>query len=258
MSYPIENSSAQQTHASNSNISYFTNRSGFRLTCNISIKKPDDKKIWIITQMWPPEVFIICEFLHENLTANTFKFNFTGEGDSQGEFTFAGYIRAANDLDDAVHFLVERGFDVEGIIGISMCANSPIIYSALYGQVKNIVTLSARYRMTVLPDFLQEVYEVVRQNREIVHNAFGKQLRLTWEMIEETINVDMKYYCERVQGDIYIIHGDNDEICPYADSLEYVNALKGKCRGHFTLGCDHVYFGVFDEVAEIIEQIMSK
>ncbi|CAG9328988.1 unnamed protein product [Blepharisma stoltei] len=105
---------------------------------------------------------------------------------------------------------------------------------------------------------MQKFYEATRQNKEIMHTAFGRQLRLTWEMIEETVNLDMKYYCERVQGDIYIIHGDIDEICLYAGSLEYVRFLKGKCRGHFTLSCDHLYFGVFDEVAGIIENIMSK
>mmetsp|Transcript_26798 Transcript_26798/g.26435 ORF Transcript_26798/g.26435 Transcript_26798/m.26435 type:complete len:180 (+) Transcript_26798:47-586(+) len=164
---------------SSSNINYFTNRNGLQLAYNISIKKPDDKRIWIINQMWPPGVFILCGFLYDHLNVNTFKFEYSGNGNSQGEFTFAGYISDAHDINDAVNFLTGRGYEVEGIIGMSMCAIGVIIYSALYGQVKRIVSLSARFHMNILPIFLQEAFESARQNKEVFHTAFGGKLRLT-------------------------------------------------------------------------------
>ncbi|CAG9328992.1 unnamed protein product [Blepharisma stoltei] len=239
-------------------ISYFTNRSGLSLAYSILIKNPKLKKIWIICENWPSQLFIINQFLHENLSANTFKFDYTGCENSQGEHSFGGLTRDANDIDDAVNFLNSKGYEVEGIIGHSKAAQGVIIYSAIYGQVKNIIVLSARFHMNVLPFFLHETTEIARREKEIIHTGVGSRWKFTWDMVEETINTDMKFYCERAQGDFYIFHGNEDEMCPFADSLEYVKALNVKCKGYFTFNCDHLYIGVFDEIIEIIEDIISK
>ncbi|CAG9329004.1 unnamed protein product [Blepharisma stoltei] len=231
---------------------YFTNRNGLELACRFSIKNQDDKKISIVCQLSLTEIFILSEFLFENLNCNTFGFNFTGNGNSQGEHTYAGFERDAGDIDDAIKYLSSLGYKVEAIIGHSRNAINVIVYSALYGQVNKIIALAPRFHMNPLPKFLQDDLEIIHQNKEIVHSAFGRGWKCTWDMIQELINTDMPYYCKRAKGDIYILHGDADEINPYWDSLEYVSELKEKCKGHFTLNCDHFFIGVFDEVIEIV------
>ncbi|CAG9328985.1 unnamed protein product [Blepharisma stoltei] len=256
MSSFSEENSSPQPQIQSSEISYFTNRSGLQLAYSISIRNSSDKRILVICQMWPPEIFIMCGFLHENLGINTFKFEFTGFGNSQGERSIAAFARDADDIDDAVKFLASKGLKAEGLIGQTKCATSVIIYSALYGQIKNIFALSARFHMNILPYFLQDIYDFLRQNKELVHMCLESQSKFTWEMIEEIISTDMKFYCERAQGNIFIIHGDADEVCPYSESLEFVKELKEKCKGHFRISADHYFIGVFDEIVEIVEKIM--
>ncbi|CAG9313722.1 unnamed protein product [Blepharisma stoltei] len=235
---------------------YFTNRSGLQLTYSISIKYPNVQRIYIICPMWPTEIFFLSEFIYENLDANVFKFYLTGTGSSQGENTYAGNLRDADDIDDAVKFLIERGYSVEGIIGNAKFGTSAIIYSAIYGDVKTIISLSPKYDFSLLPPFIKDNYESIRINGEIIHTALGKEWKCTWNMIQEMMSLDMKYYCHKAKGSIYIIQGDQDQICPFADSIEFERELKEKCRGRFVLNCDEFFIGVFDEVVEIIEKII--
>mmetsp|Transcript_6715 Transcript_6715/g.6597 ORF Transcript_6715/g.6597 Transcript_6715/m.6597 type:complete len:114 (+) Transcript_6715:398-739(+) len=111
--------------------------------------------------------------------------------------------------------------------------------------------------MDVLPHYLQEKFELLQQNGEILHSVFGKEFKITQEMVTERINIDMKMYCERSQGDIYILHGEPDDIIPYSDSLAYVQELKEKCKGHYTLNCKHFFNEALEQVIQIIHQIIS-
>ncbi|CAG9328999.1 unnamed protein product [Blepharisma stoltei] len=236
---------------------YFTNRHGLQLAYYMSIKYPEVKKIYLICPMWPSELFFLSEFIFEHLDANTFKIDITGSGNSQGEHSYAGFIRDSADIDDAVKFLTSRDYKVEGIIGQYKPAISSIIYSALYGDVKTIISISPRYNMMDLPVFLQDVNELLMENSKAIHRGLGREWICSREEMDEFRNLDMKYYCERVKGDIYIIHGDADTFCSPSDAQEYLKELKEKCKGIYTLNSDQFFIGVFDEIVEIIEKIIS-
>jgi pimeloyl-ACP methyl ester carboxylesterase len=52
--------------------------------------------------------------LSAKLPYNTFRFDFTGNGLSQAEFSFGEYSRDVEDLRDAVTYLRSQGFTVKG------------------------------------------------------------------------------------------------------------------------------------------------
>ncbi|CAG9310759.1 unnamed protein product [Blepharisma stoltei] len=239
-------------------MSFFTNRNGLRLSYNFSIKNPQDNKIYIVCQWFLSDILFSYEFLCDLLEVNTFRFDLTGSGNSEGENTYAGYVRDAEDIDDAVKFVVSQGYEVEGIIGHSKASSGVIIYSALYGEVKNIIVLAPRFLACNIPDFIADSIEEVHKNGYILHTAFGKTWRITEEMIQEMMGLDLRFYCQRVQGNIYIIHGEADDKVPFSESIELVKELKEKCRGFFKLNCDHFFTGEIDEAVEIIHKIIDQ
>ncbi|CAG9328990.1 unnamed protein product [Blepharisma stoltei] len=231
----------------------FTNRNGLKLAYKFSIKNPEDKRIYIVCQFAFFDMdFLIYSFFSQNLEVNTFRFDFPGNGKSDGEFTFAGHVSQAGDIDDAVKFLVSRGYIVEGIIGHSKSATVSIIYSALYGEVNTIFAIAPNFLNGLLPAFMAQHDAIISSNGEIVRYAFG----CTREMAQEILKIDMKYYCQRARGNIYILHGYDDEIIAYSNSLEFVKELRGRCKGHFGLNCDHMLTGVLDDVVTIINKII--
>ncbi|CAG9329000.1 unnamed protein product [Blepharisma stoltei] len=237
---------------------YFINRSGLRLAFKISVKYPDDKNIYIVPSMKPSEVFLLPDFIREHINANVFMLDLTGNGQSQGEHGLAGYGRDADDIDDAVKFLVLRGYTVLGIIGCSRYGTSAIHYAALYGEVKTIIAVAPKYHLIDFPEFIQRNFESIRNGNEVVFMAFGREWKFNKEMMDELINTNMKDYCERAKGDIYIIYGELDEYIPVSDASDYARELKEKCKGCYALNCDHFFMGVFDEVMEIIEKLYLK
>ncbi|CAG9328993.1 unnamed protein product [Blepharisma stoltei] len=236
---------------------YFTNRNGLQLACNLSIKYPDDKKIYIVCALYPSEIFFFSDFVYQHLDANVCKLDLTGEGRSQGERVFYKYTKDADDLDDTVKFLTSKGYSVDGIIGASKYGTSVILYAGLYGEVKNIISVSPKFNMSEFPDFLSSNFETLKNNGEIVYNAFGEDWNFTWEMIREVQSIDMKKICERARGNIYVIYGLEDQFCPYLECLELAWELNDKCKGTYSFDCDHCLIGILDEVLEIIERVIS-
>ncbi|CAG9328987.1 unnamed protein product [Blepharisma stoltei] len=231
----------------------FTNRNGLKLAYKFSIKNPEDKRIYIVLQsVFFDMDFLIYSFFSQNLEVNTFRFDFPGNGKSDGEFTYAGHISEAGDIDDVVKFLVSRGYIVEGIIGHSKSASVSIIYSALYGEVKTIIAIAPVFFKGLIPDYMAQRDAIINSNGEVLRYAFG----CTRKMIQEILKIDMKYYCQRARNNIYILQGYDDENIEYSDSLEFVKELGGRCKGHFGLNCDHMLTGVLDDVVTIISQII--
>mmetsp|Transcript_29018 Transcript_29018/g.28699 ORF Transcript_29018/g.28699 Transcript_29018/m.28699 type:complete len:133 (+) Transcript_29018:14-412(+) len=121
---------------------YFINRNGLQLSYSLSIKNQNDRKICIICQWFFSDVFFNYEALIGLLEANIFSFYAQGCGNSEGEYSYAGFERDAQDIDDAVKFLISQGYEVQAIIGYGKGANDVIIYSALFGDVKKIIAIA--------------------------------------------------------------------------------------------------------------------
>ncbi|CAG9310757.1 unnamed protein product [Blepharisma stoltei] len=239
---------------------YFTNRSGLKLSYSLSIKNQNDRKINVICQWLLSDVLFNCDFLIEYLEVNTFKFFVTGCGNSEGEYLYGGFERDAGDIDDAVKFLVSQGYEVEAIIGYAKGGNDAIIYSALFGDVKKIIAIAPAVYMTTfnLPDFFRESIEEIQKSGEVRHIVLGKEYRFTSETLDEFMSLDMDYYCDKIKGDIYLIHGTDDDKVPYSDIVEYCKELGEKCKELFTLNnCDHFFTTEMDEVVEIIHKIIE-
>ncbi|CAG9310754.1 unnamed protein product [Blepharisma stoltei] len=238
---------------------HFTNRNGLRLSYSLSIKNQNDRKIYIICQWFFSDVLFSYDFLCEFIQVNTFRLCLKGCGNSEGEYSYGGFEQDAADIDDAVKFLDSEGYIVDGIIGFGKGANDAIIYSALYGGVKKIIALAPIIYATncCMPQFFQDSIDEIQKTGEVRHHYLGKEIRFTEEMLDELMNLDMDYYSDKIKGDIYLIHGDADEKVPLSDALEYASDLKEKCKGFFTLNCDHFFTTELDEVVEIIHKIIE-
>ena len=70
----------------------------------------------------------------------------SGEGESEGKFTFGGYLDEVKDLETVVAFLRNRNWRPWILIGHSRGSNVSILYTLKHPAVfRGVVTLSARY-----------------------------------------------------------------------------------------------------------------
>lgn len=76
------------------------------------------------------------------------RFDFAGNGESEGEFDFCAYDKEVEDIKASVEYLRSKGKRVVAVVGHSKGAIESILYAAKYdGDVDKIISISARYNM---------------------------------------------------------------------------------------------------------------
>ncbi len=78
---------------------------------------------------------------------STFRFDFQGNGESQGEFAYGNYWREVEDLRAVIEYWKTQGRRVETIIGHSKGGNCVVLYASKYHDVPNIVNISGRFSL---------------------------------------------------------------------------------------------------------------
>lgn len=76
---------------------------------------------------------------------SSYRFDFTGNGESEGEFAYGNYWREAEDLRSVVKYWRFRGWQVVSVIGHSKGGNAVLLYASKYKDVPNIVNISGRF-----------------------------------------------------------------------------------------------------------------
>ena len=237
---------------------YFTNSSGIKLGYKLTQKKESNEVVVFCHGKGGSMDSWFYPSVVDSLPTNTFQFDFTGNGTSEGEFTYSGYEQEAKDLNDAVNFLRTKNYHVKAVIGHSKAADVVIIYSAIFSEVPNIIALAPRFNMQTLPEVNSAFYEkVFAEGQAEMNTASGTKI-VTAEQIRERQSVNMQSYSERARGNIYLVHGTLDTIIPFEDSEKFAEVLGDKLKDFYRLECDHFFEGKLDDLKQILKDLLNQ
>ncbi|KAH1100787.1 hypothetical protein AAZX31_13G088100 [Glycine max] len=150
----------------------------------IITNKYGNKLVGILHESGTKEIVILCHGLRstkeddiiinlaaalENAGVNSFRFDFTGNGESEGSFEFGHYWREVDDLHDVVQHLHRENPKVIAIIGHSKGGSVVLLYASKHHDIKTVVNLSGRYDLKAgLEERLGKDYlERIRKDRFI-------------------------------------------------------------------------------------------
>jgi dipeptidyl aminopeptidase/acylaminoacyl peptidase len=156
----------------------------------------------------------LCE---ENLAV--LRFDFRGCGESGGKFEDTSLTGRMEDLESALDFVQEQGYESVGVMGSSLGGTVAVLVAAKDRRVKALVTWAAPCRLDEL--FRGEVIE---------------GLEKLWRDAEE---YDVVKAVKEIHCPILIVHGSLDEQVPLSHAkVLYENANKPK-ENHIIEGADH-------------------
>ncbi|KAF0983317.1 hypothetical protein FDP41_010382 [Naegleria fowleri] len=192
---------------------------------------------------------------------DTFRFDFSGNGESDGEFSYANYHKEVEDLHCVINYLKEKlNYSKISIIGHSKGGNVVLQYASKYPQELQhgvVVNISGRFDMSKTPMnrfseserhqlenegiFLWKVFTLepslcVRKKQEITtptNNEEGLTRRyyVTKEALQERESLNTKIEFNLLYPlKLYSIHGDNDDVIPFQDSQEFHEFLLEQMR----------------------------
>ncbi|XP_027919381.1 uncharacterized protein LOC114177960 isoform X1 [Vigna unguiculata] len=241
--------------------------------------KHGNKLVGILHESGTQEIVILCHglraskenFIMTNLAAaldnagiSSFRFDFTGNGESEGSFEFGSYWREAEDIRAVAQHFQETNRTVIAIVGHSKGANAALLYASKYHDTKTIVNLSGSPDLKIGLEFRfgKDFMERLRKEGFIelkAESAGGIDHRVTEESLKDRLNIIMLEECLRIDKEcrVFTVHGGRDTLIPVVAALEFGKVLPNH-KLHIIEGADHVYTDHQAELASFVVHVIKE
>ncbi|XP_015691253.1 uncharacterized protein YfhR-like [Oryza brachyantha] len=191
----------------------------------------------------------------ENISV--FRFDFTGNGESEGTFEYGNYYKEVDDLRDVILHFKKHKRDTSGIAGHSKGGNVVILYASIHLDVANVINMSGRFdlRRGIVDRFGSDYMERINQYGFIdVGEKTGRSIyRVTKESLMDRLKIDMKGACMSIGPNcrVLTVHGSDDDTVPSEDALEFDKYISNHelC---IIEGADHRFTSYHLELANIV------
>ncbi|KAH7651185.1 Feruloyl esterase protein [Dioscorea alata] len=192
---------------------------------------------------------------------SNFRFDFSGNGESQGQFQFGNYRKEAEDLHAIVQHFSEKGYEVITIVGHSKGGDVVLLYGSMYDDVGAIINISGRFDLQHgLEERLgKEFIERIKRDGYLdLKKEQGKVIRVTEESLMERLNTDMKAAALSISNKcrVLTVHGSADEIIPVQDAFEFSKIIPNH-KHHIIDGANHCYTEHESELASIVVEFVK-
>lgn len=188
-------------------------------------------------------MFVKIERSLEKFNMASIRFDFTGSGESDGDFenmTLSSEIEDCSDVLEFVRTLDYIDKNNINILGFSMGAVvSLVLCSRYHEQIKNAIFISTAINLYDI--FVREI-RGDRLQRFIKDGLFDIDGKVLEKKAVEDIHKYNFYECAKnVCQNVLIIHGDEDRSVPPIYLVGLKNIIPGKTMLKFIEGADHCY-----------------
>ncbi|KAI3867433.1 hypothetical protein MKW92_050697 [Papaver armeniacum] len=188
---------------------------------------------------------------------SVFRFDFSGNGESEGTSEFGNCKKEADDLHSVVRYFSRMKRVIGGILGHSKGGNTVLIYASKYHDVPIVINVSGCFDMKKVTEqhLGKDFMERIKENGFIdVKDKEGKiKFRLTEESLLERLAIDMRAVCLSIAKDcrVFTVHGSEDDLVPVEDAFEFAKIIHNH-KLHIVEGADHVFDNHLCELVEVV------
>ncbi|CAA3017182.1 uncharacterized protein LOC111386412 isoform X1 [Olea europaea var. sylvestris] len=236
------------------------------------LNKHGEKLVGLLHETGSMEIVVLCHGFRssketstisslavalENEGISAVRFDFAGNGESEGSFQYGNYHREVEDLRSVIEYFTGVKRTIIAILGHSKGGNVVLLYASKYHDIHAVVNVSGRYNLKrgieerLGKDFLERIkkegfIDVKKRTGEVNYRVTEESLmdRLNTNMHEACLSID-----ERCR--VLTVHGSSDEIIPVEDALAFSKIIPNH-RLHIIEGADHRYSSHEAELASVV------
>ncbi|XP_078160755.1 uncharacterized protein LOC144556138 [Carex rostrata] len=192
-----------------------------------------------------------------------FRFDFSGNGESEGIFQYGHYWREVDDLRAVVSYFSNQKYNIIAIVGHSKGGNAALLYASKYHDIPLIVNMSGRFGLNhgiqgrLGKGFMQRI----RKHGFIdVKDKFGNfEYRVTLDSLMDRLNTDMHATSCSIPKEIRVltIHGSKDQTVPVQDAYEFAKFIPNH-KFHVIEGANHRYTEYIENLIVLVLQFIKR
>ncbi|KAJ0973643.1 hypothetical protein J5N97_015608 [Dioscorea zingiberensis] len=188
---------------------------------------------------------------------SVFRFDFAGNGDSEGSFQYGNYRKEVQDLRAVVLYFQKQKQKVCAIAGHSKGGNVVLLYASIYHDIPRVINISGRFNLKrgiedrLGKDYMQRIKEDGFIDVKDKSGAF--LYKVTEESLIDRLTTDMLTACHSIDQNcrVLTVHGSDDDIVPPEDAYEFGNHMVNH-KLHIIQGADHRYMAHQEQLAELL------
>lgn len=168
------------------------------------------------------------------------RFDFTGLGNSQGDFANTNFSSNIEDLISAVNFMDSQGHTVELLIGHSLGGAAVLAAAGRLETVKAVVTIAAPAGPSYLKRHLVDQLDLIQQQGFATINIAGRKFTIKKQFLDDLDHPRHQLAIKNLNRPLLIYHSPSDNIVGIEDALKIFQAA-GHPKSLISLaGADHL------------------
>jgi alpha/beta superfamily hydrolase len=191
---------------------------------------------------------------------STFRFDFFGHGESGGKFEEITAFEAVDDIQNAIKFLRESGYEKIGLVGSSFGGMASIIASSKSNALYVLALKSpVSDYMALINSRVDEQDIKGWEEKGIIDvtGVDGETRKLKYSFYEEAEKIKAYEAAQNIKVAALIVHGDEDETVPVEQSRKTASLIQN-CRLEIIEGADHTYSDTshFEKMLDLISEFI--
>jgi len=170
------------------------------------------------------------------------RFDFSGNGQSEGNFSESLYSKQVDDIRTAASFMSAQGASWIGVAGHSMGAMVALLAASQMDNIKAVCTLSAKASALQSFHFLsQDQIDELQRNGRVNFISRGRNLELTEAFFADAAKYDLSAIMPSLPQPLMVVHGDMDEIIPVENAYRLHQYKSANTELAIIAGADHMF-----------------
>ncbi len=154
------------------------------------------------------------------------RFDFTGLGESEGDFADTTFSSNVNDLIDAAEYLKEN-YDAPSIlVGHSLGGAAVILAGSQIDSVKAIATIGAPYHPEHVKNLIKDDIKKIEESGEAEVSIGGRPFKLKKQFIDDVESIETNDVLKNLKKALLVLHSPQDNVVGIENAAQIYKAAK--------------------------------
>ncbi len=168
------------------------------------------------------------------------RFDFSGLGNSEGDFSTTTFSSTQDDLNSAIDFLKTNYQTPAFLMGHSMGGTTALSVAQDYDHVKGIVTIASPSEPEHVLHHFGHALTLLEQNIPASFEVAGQYYDIEPEFVDDVRNFDMQLRLSKLEKPVLVFNIENDALVDENNAKEIQQWVKGDVTLIDVTGSNHV------------------